>query len=305
MWTVLGIIVLVLVCLLAMIAVTVVSPVRIGVMARGDSRLDAVRGSLRLYDGLLGLGAQLGRGTSERPAPATLRLGLMVWRWFLPLYRVDLSPKTETPREPPERAEPTPAPERQAVPPGVPPERADRAVEAPVPYAQPAERRAGPVARPTQKPPRVEAPLGLPPAPRPPWYTRLRSQAQTVRAQWEEWSPVARGVLRRLRRTISIRRIAAKGHLGLNDPALTGLVVGWMSALRGCRTARIQVVGVYDGGMVARGMIQAEARINLHRIWLAGLYVGWVFLKRWYVGRKAASGRDHGTTVKEGESSNR
>lgn len=288
--------------ILLFIALALVMPVRIGAGAFGDMRLNGGRGTLRPFAGLLGIGVRVDRGTKQTPTPWRLVAGIMVWRLFVPLYRRVLEPDTtttedrqEAPTEPatPVAAAPTPVAE--------PIDRGMSEPAATVDQARPAtlsESRAAPVEERESTPsePRTETVVSSAPDDESP------GTVDAVLAMWREWSPVATGALRRLRGIVRIKRLAVTGTLGLNDPAITGQVVGTLLALRGLSVPygwqarvgidrgalRIDVEPDFND-MLLRGRIDAEVSVSPRRVWNAGLFVGWKLLQRWRAARRAAA----------------
>ena len=62
------------------IVLALTMPVRVGVEAHGDRRIDGGSGSLRLFGGTLGVGARADRGTRRESGRLRLSFGLIVWR---------------------------------------------------------------------------------------------------------------------------------------------------------------------------------------------------------------------------------
>jgi len=95
--------------------------------------------------------------------------------------------------------------------------------------------------------------------------------------------------LRRLRHLVRLRRFRIDGTLGTGDPALTGQVVGFATALRGVggRAFRIDVSPDFEQTTV-RGKLSAEWGVSLLRIWSAGAFVGWKMYRRWRHARRDA-----------------
>jgi len=279
--TVIGVIALVLAGVVLLIAFALVIPARVGFEVRGEDRLDEATGGVRLYGGLIGAGARMSRGTREKPLPRTLTVGLLLWRRYWPLRQISPAPGRPSELLPEEGVRPTTGGEGRFVP--------SQAPEGECPSAQQAfaslQGKAAEEPRPSLAP--RPTPLEeISPGAEGLFAERIRF----VREQWDEWSPVVRGVLRRLRGVIRLRQCRIEGTLGTGDPALTGQLVGMASALRGLegRALRVRLVGDFDARTV-RGVIRMEWRLSLLRLWSAGLYVGWVLFKRWRVARRKAA----------------
>jgi len=291
MWTLLLVIVLVPVGLLFLLALALVLPIRVRVALQGDNHLDRAEANVRLYGGLLGLGVRVDRGTYGSPRRPTIVVGPVLWRWLVPVKR--LGPTEHEPERPPRGEGEAKAPQVAA------PKAAAREQPAPAETRSQAE---GPAAAEAFRAPAHEAPAGegppeheseeffsgeLPPdreAPAP-----GGSRWRELRALWDEWSPIGRGALHRLRGVIRLRAFHVEGAIGLNDPALTGQFVGWISTLRALegRALRIRVAGDFERAAV-RGTFRAEWRISPIRIWISGLYVGRGIYRRWRRHRREA-----------------
>ena len=115
----------------------------------------------------------------------------------------------------------------------------------------------------------------------------LREKLDMVRALWTEWSPVGRGVLKRLRGVVKLKRFRIRGTLGAGDPALTGLALSAIHGLRGLEGSalKLDVDGDFTSARAA-GAIEAEWKISLVRIWSAATYVGWTLFRRWWIARR-------------------
>lgn len=273
MWTVIAIVILTLVGVFVILALALVVPARVGVALRVEDRLSEATGGFRLYGGLLGVGAQMRRGSTAKPLPTTVTVGVLLWRSYWPLRQVYPTAEPAAPSAPDE--------------PGFgPPEGVS---------LQDATARD----RPREEEFRWEAAEATEPASRRPSSTRppdrgpkapLRTSLRAVRAVWGEWSPIVKAVLRRLRGVLKLCHCHIEGTFGAADPALTGQVVGVASAMRGFegRRLRIRIAPDFDRRTV-QGVARIEWRVSLLRIWSAGLYVGWILFRRWRMERRRAT----------------
>jgi len=252
-WTVIGAIALVLAGVLFILVIALVAPVSVGFVLRAEDRLSEATGGLRLYGGLIGVGAQMRRGPRAEPIPMTVTIGLLVWRRYWPLTLIYPTGGGEEPSVPV-----TPAAE------GVP-----RLGESAT-------------ARPAVGPP---ATISLPPAAEP--GKPARHVLDELRERWREWSPVIGGVRRRLHGVMRLRLCHIEGTVGTGDPALTGQLVGFACAIRGLegRALKVRIAPDFDHRTV-RGMALVEWRVSLRRLWSAGLYTGWVLFNRWWAERR-------------------
>lgn len=270
MLTALGVIALVAGALVFVAVLALVAPVRIGFEIRAEDRVSQATGGLRLYGGLIGVGAQMRRGSREEPRPTTFSVGLLLWRWYWPVR--ELRREAWQPSQPPTRPD-----EGPWQPPGVP----ERAAARPSVTDRPALRR--------EEPSRALPPPIMPqPPPKRPG-DGIASAFRRAQGQWEEWFPVAREVYGRLRGLVRLRLFRVEGTLGTGDPALTGQVVGFAAALRGLEggALRVRVTPDFER-RTARGFARLEWRVSLRRIWSAGLYVGWVLVRRWWATRRSS-----------------
>jgi hypothetical protein len=319
--SVLGVILLVFATVLALVLLALILPVRFGIKAQGDMAFDEGVANVRIYGGVIGGGFRIRRNTSNPATPWRATLGLMLWRWFVPVYsrNVGSDSKEPKPRKSPPDSTPFAPDDFDASDivasdePNKPAETADRTDTTseppepprpePVETAEPAPRE---TARKTESRPRTVTRTEAKAAKRvePKQQStkqrgksarqKLRETIARVRALYAEWWPVFTGVLRRLRGVLRVTQFHIDGELGLNDPAITGQMVGYLTAMRGLSVKngflarigldrgalRISVSPSFDG-YVLRGRIAAELRLSLARIWWAGLFAGWKVFRRY------------------------
>ncbi len=321
---ILGMALLLLACGVLVIVLALTMPVRVGFEAHGDQRLDGGSGTVRLFGGAFGAGARADRGTRRKSSRLRLTIGLMVWHWFLPLYRQFLDGAEEAAGGVDSDTSPPDTPgNAPSAPIGVGETGAD-----PVP-TQRAESTTVPLDLPASASPTLTPPIETLPVEDQSEATKDRGDAaatftadadtqargatdkreqtpsgamgilERLRDARNEWWPVIRGVWRRLRGIIRVRRFYVDGTIGLGDPALTGQVVGLALSLRGLSapTGILAILGIDRGALrinvdpvfeqfAISGRIESEWRISLRRIWSAAIYVGWVLLRRELAQRK-------------------
>lgn len=307
--SVLGVILLVFATILALVLLALVLPVRFGVEALGDMGFDEGVANIRIYGGVVGGGFRVRRTVSDPATPWRGTLGLMLWRWFIPIYSRNLGAESKEPepqRKPPDSTPFAPddfdasdfvIPEEASDPTRIPDEK-DTVPEPPEEPRQEsvkAESKPETVVRSEAKTAKRVKPK--PQGAKPRRKSALRKFRETIarmRALFAEWWPVFTGVLRRLRGVIRVTQFHVDGELGLNDPAITGQMVGYLTAMRGLSVRsgilarlgldrgalRISVLPSFDG-YVVRGRIATELRLSLIRIWWAALFAGWKVFRRY------------------------
>lgn len=318
--SVLGVILLVFATVFALLLLALILPIRFGIEAQGDMAFDEGLANARIYGGIVGGGLRIRRNASNPEAPWRATLGLMLCRWFVPVYSRNVGsdsneskPRRSTPDSTPFAPDDFDASDFDASEePSKPADAADETdIESePLEPLRPETVETQPRSRETVRKPeprpkkvvRPEAerkkraePKRIPSQQRgTSARQKLRETIGRMRVLFAEWWPVFTGVLRRLRGVIRVTRFHIDGELGLNDPAVTGQVVGYLTALRGLSVRhgilarvgldrgalRISISPSFDG-YVLRGRIATEARLSLARIWWAGLFAGWKVFRRY------------------------
>jgi hypothetical protein len=285
LFDILGVILLLLACGALLIVLALTMPVRIGIEAHGNQRTYGGSGSLRLFGGVFGVGARADRSKKRDSGRLRLTIGLMIYRWFLPVYRKVLGDDGTIPVEP---ASTTPTPAQQ--PPRtegsqieVPPTEGSRTEESHLDvglskkpeHIEPPIQQADTTAEPSDEHNQAESasaqkqstPIqtNATAAYEPLTATEVRGTAdqsepqpsgtvgklEQLRNARDEWWPVVRGSWRRLSGIIRIRRFYVDGTIGLDDPALTGQVAGFALSLRGLNapTGILAILGIDRGAL--------------------------------------------------------
>jgi hypothetical protein len=310
LFDILGVILLLLACGALLIVMALTMPVRIGIEAHGDRHAYGGSGSLRLFGGVFGVAARADKSKKRDSGRLRLTIGLMIYRWFLPVYRQVLG-------GPDDGAEPAAtAPTRTE---GSRTEESHLDVDvSEIPaHSEPSIQQVDTTDEPSDGHERTEpasahqhsTPVGAntTAAYEPLAATEVRGTAdqgepepsgtvgklEQLRNARDEWWPVIRGSWRRLSGIIRIRRFYVDGTIGLDDPALTGQVTGFALSLRGLSapTGILAILGIDRGALrinvepvfeqfTLAGRIESEWRISLRRIWSAAIYVGWILLRR-------------------------
>ena len=271
------VLVLIVAFLAGMVLLALVVPARIRIGAEGDNRLDAVVIGLSFILGLIGVGVKIHRGTRFAPEEPSVLIGIMLFQRLIPIRKV-YPPKPDTVEEEPE--EPVPA-ERETTPTERPVEQ-KKLVEKPSEKVVKTEKEPRPVADEAVE---TEKRPVLPSAEEPEEPAEeesLKERIDQIRAFWDEWSPTAKEIIRRLWGFIRLRRLAFTGRVGLDDPAMTGQALAWITGLHGFggRALRIRVAGSFDEVIVA-GSVNSIWHLSMLKTWSAVAYAGWTGYKLW------------------------
>lgn len=283
-------------------ALALVMPVRVGLSARGDSRLDGGAGNVRIFGGIVGAGIRADRGSRDDPRSMRLVFGVMVWRSFIPIRTREMTVSEDD--EPGDTGQGVPDDtEPWAAPPPPPGSRKPSAPDQPSGRSWSEPQQSGPERYESTE--KVDESEPIPPGrdEHRPDVSESKPDTsntiQSIQSLLRKWWPAVRGVASRLRGIIRVRRFHVRGAIGLGDPMLTGQTVGLVYATRGLSNPtgilakigidrgayRVDVVPVFDE-ITVRGSVDAEWRISMRRIWLAALFAGWFVARTWWRSRR-------------------
>ena len=111
-----------------------------------------------------------------------------------------------------------------------------------------------------------------------PWRTRLAKIRREIRI----WSPPAIAFIRRTIRAFRIRRFACDLEVGTGDPATTGMIVGWVQAIRpfGGKRIQLQMQANFERTML-EGVATIQLAIRLYLIGVAMVTAAFELAKGW------------------------